>query len=34
MKEFIEKETKKDFFITSPKKNKSSKNIKSEINLI
>ena len=32
MKEFIEKEMKKDFFIISPIKNKSSKNIKSEIN--
>ena len=32
MKEFIEKETKKDFFITSPIKIKSPKNIKSEIN--
>jgi len=31
MKEFIEKEMKKDFFIISPIKNKSSKKIKSEI---
>ena len=30
MKEFIEKEMKKDFFIISPIKNKSAKNIKSE----